>query len=207
MSMWTYIYGTITVRPLGRTQEEKEYILKTVLNHLPVVTGSESDMEVIVNLNVEHDSSSSHDEFCMRTNNLRDRYGNRSYEDGWLRCTESYLLTISSSLRDRYFKETVKEFENWLDRLAKRVWVEDILVKIKGYGDEVRIIDNADPYNDMFEDPSWCNPTGEPNWCEYLMWRGWKDYSLPLAHVYKYYDDAEADEEFEKTFLSGRIKG
>lgn len=46
MSYWTYINGTITVSPMGRTQPEKRYILETVLNHLPRVTGSEGDMNV-----------------------------------------------------------------------------------------------------------------------------------------------------------------
>ena len=43
MSWWTYINGTITVSPMGRTQAEKRYILETVLDHLPLVTGSERD--------------------------------------------------------------------------------------------------------------------------------------------------------------------
>lgn len=197
MSHWTYIYGTIRVSPLGRTQEEKTYILNTVLKHLPVVTGSERDMEVIVNIdNRGCYTSSSCDEFDMRTNNLRDSYGQRS-QRGWMECAESYLLTMSCSLRDREFDETVREFEKWLSRLAKRVWVEEILVSVKG-GNKSFLFDNSDPYYDMFEDPSWCNSTGEPNWCEYMMWRNWKDTPLPLALVYKYYNDEEADKEFEK---------
>ena len=46
MSHWAYIRGTITVEPLGRTQPEKRYILDTVLDHLPRVSGSEEDMNV-----------------------------------------------------------------------------------------------------------------------------------------------------------------
>lgn len=41
MSFWSYVHGTVTVQPLGRTQSEKRYILDTVLSHLPKVTGSE----------------------------------------------------------------------------------------------------------------------------------------------------------------------
>jgi hypothetical protein len=40
MSWWTYINGMIKVSPMGRTQAEKTYILQTVLDHLPIVTGS-----------------------------------------------------------------------------------------------------------------------------------------------------------------------
>ena len=39
MSWWTYIHGTIVVSPTGRTQAEKRYVLDTVLDHLPRVTG------------------------------------------------------------------------------------------------------------------------------------------------------------------------
>ena len=48
MSSWTYIQGTITVSPIGRTQAEKRYILDTVLAHLPIVSGSKRDMNVYV---------------------------------------------------------------------------------------------------------------------------------------------------------------
>jgi hypothetical protein len=35
--------------PKGTSQEEKEYILKNTLNHLPVVDGSEGKMQVCIN--------------------------------------------------------------------------------------------------------------------------------------------------------------
>ena len=49
MSNWTYVSGTIKVDVMGRTQEEAEYILKTVIRHLPIVTGSETDMKIYIN--------------------------------------------------------------------------------------------------------------------------------------------------------------
>ena len=75
MSQWTHIFGIIKVEPLGRTQAEKTYLLQTVLEHLPVVSGSEEDLEVIINQEHGYDSSSSVDELGYRTNNLRNRYG------------------------------------------------------------------------------------------------------------------------------------
>lgn len=83
MSSWTYINGTITAEPLGRTQAEKRYILETVLNHLPRVTVSEGDMDVYIIQKNGYNSSLSHDEFGERTNNLLDRYGNKSFDRGW----------------------------------------------------------------------------------------------------------------------------
>ena len=69
--------------PMGRTQAEKRYILETVLEHLPIVTGSERDMNVHIVQKAGHDSSSSCDEFEMNTNNLKDSCGDHSYEHGW----------------------------------------------------------------------------------------------------------------------------
>ena len=83
--------------------------------------------------------------------------------------------------------------------MAKRVVVDEICVKIWAeYGQQI-IISDSTPYGDMFEWPSWCKDSnGEPNWCEYLMWSRWKDTPLPLELIYKYYDDEEADREFER---------
>lgn len=37
MSWWTYVHGTVVIRPMGRTQAEKRYILDTVLEHIVVI--------------------------------------------------------------------------------------------------------------------------------------------------------------------------
>ena len=59
MSYWTYLTGTITVGVMGRTQAEKRYILDTVLDHLPRVTGSEGDMDIYVT------QKNGHPHFCV----------------------------------------------------------------------------------------------------------------------------------------------
>ena len=102
---------------MGRTQAEKRYILDTVLEHLPQVTGSEKDMNVYVIQKAGYDSSSSCDEFGEVTNNLTDDYGDRSRRRGWLRTQSKYILVVEGSFRDRLFDQTYKEFQNWLCRL------------------------------------------------------------------------------------------
>lgn len=209
MSWWTYINGTITVSPMGRTQEEKEYILKTILKHLPNVTGSEEDMYIKV---IEKESgcktSSSHDEFGMRTDNLLDRYGQRNYDRGWLETNEDYIIIVYGSFRDRVFNETYKEFIKWITRLAKRVDIVDVLVKIDGY-DRNEIITNKyvkgfkTQFGQMFEHPSWTNETGEPTWCEYLMWDRAKNSMLPNKLAYKYFADEENDKIVEMLMERG----
>ena len=201
MSHWTHVIGTLRVSPMGRTQPEKRYILETVLAHLPLVTGSEEDMKIHINVGGGASSSSSCDEFQMCTDKGISMWdGTRKGRSGWFDTEEDYLLTVVGNLRDREFDETYKEFQKWLTRLAKRVIVDEICVKIYAeYGKEI-IISDANPYIDMWESPSWGDPEIEPNWCEYLMWKRWADTSLPLEHVYKYYNDEEADKEVERKY-------
>lgn len=209
MSWWTYINGTVTVRPMGRTQEEKEYILKSVLNHLPLVTGSEKNMNVYVIKKEGYNSSCSCDEFGQVTNNLVDNYGNKSFKRGWLRIQDEYILVVNGSFRDRMFEQTYKEFQKWICRLAKRVDIEDVLVEIKGYEQSVlvrnpplkrkRSWDTA--YGQMFEKPTWCNDKneyGEPNWCEFMLYDRVKNSSYPMLLAYKYFADSDNDEEVER---------
>ena len=211
MSFWTYIKGVVEVSPLGRTQAEMEYILTTVLEHLPIVSGSERDMEVHIVKKNGHNSSSSHDEFIQATNNLKDRYGRRSRKRGWFKTQSEYILVVEGNLRDRMFEETFREFQKWLCRLAKRIIVTDVLVNIEGYG--IQKYDKKDtvirknhynteyePYCNMFESPTWSyvNKDNEPNWCEYLMWDRAKHSDLPIMLEYKYYKNKENDREVER---------
>ena len=128
MSSWTYINGVITVRPMGRTQPEKRYILDTILEHLPYVPGSEGGMNTYVIQRNGNDCSSSADEFDMFTTNAKDDYGRREGDDnhGWFRTQSSYFIIVDGALRDTYFEDTLKSFMNWFCRLAKRLGVEDI---------------------------------------------------------------------------------
>jgi hypothetical protein len=203
MSYWTHVLGVIKVAPLGRTQHEKTYILNTVLDHLPIVSGSEGAMKVLINVDQTYHSSSSCDEFMQRTNNLRDRYGDRSRTRGWLKVSDYYYLTIIGDLRDRMFNQTFQELQRWLCRLAKRVDVCEANISI--YADDRRepyfihepSWDN--PYAKMFENPSWVKESdGEPTWCEYLMWERDPYTGHPLDHVYKYVESEAVDKEMER---------
>lgn len=190
MSYWTHITGTITVCPMGRTQAEKRYILETVLEHLPIVTGSERDMNVHIVQKAGRNSSCSCDEFGMNTNNLKDYYGNHSREHGWLDVQTEYILVVEGDFRDRFLDDTYKEFVKWLCRLAKRVEVYNVLINIDSDDKGSRVIyengnhDNA--YAEMFENPSWYRDE-ESNWCEYLMWDRHEESDMPTKLVHKYY--------------------
>lgn len=200
MSWWSYIHGTIVVSPAGRTQAEKRYVLDTVLNHLPRVTGSECDMDVYVIQKNGHNSSCSHDEFGQRTNNLINRYGRKDREYGRLQMQNEYILVVDGSLRDREFEETFRSFQKWLIRLSKRVSVESVLVKINDYDQSKIIQDECGYYWHLFEYPygSRGNKTGEPAWYEYLLWQPMNNNRMyPKILGYKYYSDEENDKQVE----------
>lgn len=207
MSYWTYINGTITVCPMGRTQPEKRYILETVLNHLPRVTGSEGDMDVYIIQKNGYSNSCSCDEFGEVTNNLIDRYGRKNRNRGWLQTQDEYILVINGALRDREFEQTYKEFMKWFVRLCKRVGCKDVLIEIKGY-DKSTIIKNRNiqkekysfesVFDNLFEEPSWCNNSKEPNWCEFMIYDKAKNSDYPMMLAYKYFNDKENDKEVER---------
>ena len=199
MSWWSYVHGTIVVSPTGRTQAEKKYVLDTVLDHLPQVTGSERDMNVYVIQKNGYNSSSSCDEFGECTNNLIDYYGNKSRRRGWLQTQDEYILVVDGSLRDRKFGETFREFQKWLIRLAKRVSVKSVLVKINDYNKQTLIQDEYGYYWNLFEYPSGSrgNKTDEPAWYEYLLWKPIKNGDYPSILAYKYFNDEENDKQVE----------
>ena len=207
MSFGTYVNGTITFEPMGRTNEEKEYVLKTVLNHLPRVTGSDGDMDVYIIRKNGYNSSCSCDEFGEVTNNLVDRNGHKSRARGWLRTQDEYILVVNGDLRNREFEQTYREFIKWLVRLCKRTCLKDILVEIKGYGKST-VIKNRNiqrkkysfksVFGGLYEEPSWCNDTGEVNWAEFMMWSRAKNSSYPMLLEYKYFNDEDNDGEVKR---------
>ena len=199
MSWWTYVTGSVRVSVPGRSQPEIQYILDTVLAHLPRVTGSEDDMHVHAVREHGYRSSSSCDEYGMRTNNLTDEYGYKTRRHGWMQTQDHYIIAIEGYLRDRYLSEAKSEFMKWICRLAKRVIVEDVLVRIWDYESEF-VINEKDKFCDMWEPPSWgrSNEDGEPAWWEHLTWERHPDSDMPLSHVYKYCEDPKTDEEMER---------
>lgn len=184
MSYWTYVNGTITVNVPGRTQPEIRYILETVIAHLPKVTGSEENMDVHLIQKNGHNFFSTHNEFGI-------------WQKDWKQMQTKYIIVLDGSLRDRMFSQTFKELNIFLNRLSKRLQVDDILVSLKAY-DKEYIFKDSEAYFDMYESPSWVNDSGEPAWWEYLMWNRGIDTELPMALEYKYVNNSENDKEWER---------
>ena len=161
MSCWSYATGWIECLPFGRTQEEKEYILKTVLNHLPIVNGSEEHMYVHIMQAGGHNSVTRYDEYDNRSdvNDVRWINGTQVRDSGWHHTRETqgiYYVFVEGHFRDRVFSETYRQFVKWLMRFAKRILVSEVHVRINE-----EIIDMSD-LGYLWEDS---------NWCEHLMWK------------------------------------
>lgn len=154
MSMWTYVRGLIEIGAPGRTQAEKDYILQTVIDHLPKVTGSEYGMNIYTIRANGHNSWSNHDEL----DHLNFDFKTQS----------KYFIVLDGSLRDRHYEDTFKELNKFLNRLSKRLPVHSMYVQVYTY-DRLHIhtfTNENDYYGKMFE--------SEHPWYKYLMWK-WKD--------------------------------
>lgn len=129
MSHWTYVTGIIKVRSPGRFDEETVYMLKSITKKLPIIHGSEGDVAI----NIVPDLSSKDYE-------LEDERGLSRREAEpmfWYQHSKFfskytfYLITLSGTLRDRDFDETLMETEKLIFRLAKRVPIEEISVTVR----------------------------------------------------------------------------
>lgn len=126
MSSWTYISGTVTVIPPGSGQHAKTFVLNEVLDHLPLVPGSEGPMTWHVVQRDGYSSWSNLDEFGMVSN--LDRYGRYGFET-----QDLYFVLLEGYLRDTYYEDTLRAFVKWLNRLSKRVQIADMLVRVSGF--------------------------------------------------------------------------
>lgn len=148
MSNWTYIRGLIEQDVPGRTQAEMDYILQTVIDHLPKVTGSEGAMDIHIVRAYGHNSWQNFDEFYNQVEDFK---------------TQSrYFLVLDGNLRDRCYEETFKELNKFLNRLGKRLMVDSVYVRLYNYERSHIFTNKNDCYSKMFEND---NP-----WYNYLMW-------------------------------------
>lgn len=155
MSMWTYVRGLIELDVPGRTQAEKDYILQTVIDHLPKVTSSERGMDIHIVQAYGHNMWSNCDEL-----------GNPVFD---FKTQSRYFLVLDGSFRDRRYEDTFKELNKFLNRLAKRLRVDSAYVQLNDYGinyNSYTFTNKNNCYGNMFD--------SENPWYDYLMWE-WKD--------------------------------
>lgn len=144
---WTYIIGTIQVNSLGNGQPQCDYIVNTVLTHLPKVESDEGNLETYVHKLYGNNCSSNFNEF--------DEYV-KDFE-----YQESYLITVHARLRYTPFEKGNRMFQKWLMRLAKRLPIEDMSIDIfDGMGKRLHLYESDLKYFNLYEQsisdtPSW----------------------------------------------------
>ena len=154
MSLWTYVSGVIEVDTCARSDAEAMYLAQTVVNHLPRITGSERDVEYYLSRPSGYCVSSNVDEFDQPSNLYHDRFSMFTTQD-------RILITIHGNLRDRMFKQTLREATKMLARLSARLWVLNCLVRVKSDMGETFIFDN----------PEWVRYRERTDWAPSLLWK------------------------------------
>ena len=142
MSKWTYVIGTVKVDTFSSSSAEAMFIAQTVVNHLPKITGSERDVEYYFNLIKGPNTSSTFDDFGCHTNLYKNFYEYQS----------EVLVTFQGSLRDREFEETLKEVTKTVNRLSKRLWVNECSILVYGNGKKYEF---SNPNWMLINDSNW----------------------------------------------------
>lgn len=155
MSCWTYVSGVIEVDTFARSDAEAIYLAQTVVNHLPRITGSERNVEYHLSRPSGYYVSSNVDEFDQHSNLYDDRHFRM------FTTQDRILITIHGNLRDRMFKQTLRETTKMLSRLSSRLWVLNCLVRVKSDMDETFIFDN----------PEWVRCREITDWASSLLWK------------------------------------
>ena len=155
MSNWTYIYGTIKVAPIGRSQAEKRFILETVLNHLPIIKGSENPLRHYIIQHDGYDSSSNQDEF---------------YWNKYTRLQSTYTVILDGKLRNADTDKIATLLREWIKRFAQRILIKDIYVKLTDHsnGTEITYTNESFDYYKLFQD-SFEKDSPVHKWCDFLM--------------------------------------
>ena len=154
MSQWTYVNGVIKVDTMSRSSAETLYLVQTVVNHLPVISGSERNVQYYINLENGYNTSSNVDEFDKFSNLGNGWTGKRLFE--WQTNT---LITMYGALRDRTFEETLRETTKTLARLSSRLLVDECVVSVRSYRDSF-----------VFNNPEWMKNAYMSDWCEKFLW-------------------------------------
>ena len=143
-------------------------------------------MQVYVIQESGHTIVSTHDEFIQKTNNLRQIGWDcmTHSRHGFMYIQSQYLLVVDGALRNRDFETTYREFMKWITRLAKRVSVDDVLVRVYDENKSSLVNDCGERFLAMYELPSWARGDGHSNWTEYMMWVCSEDEAMP----HKLYD-------------------
>lgn len=151
--MWAHIHGVLTVWPEGRTITEQEYVLKTVLEHQPMIWQDGGIMETIVSQSAYPNAWAGGDRFENESNLI---YTKQNQDpDGAFEFNTEFFVILDAHIRHDSFDETYRRLVRWLCRFARRIWIDEILVHVYEYGRSTLINYNGwsenHPLKDMWD--------------------------------------------------------
>lgn len=148
MSRWTHVMGTVLVDTVAQSDAQATFMTHTVLEHLPLITGSERNVRPYFIIPEGPNWSLENDEFGNKSNLCTDPYC------GTFEVQTQRLVVVHGELRDRLFEQTLRETTNWLARLSSRLCVTYCLVSVRD--DQHRQF--------IFNDPEWIIKREVNNW-------------------------------------------
>ena len=143
MSCWTHITACLSVETeMLRKKPELKREIQKIIRQGPKITGSERNADIFVNIPNGYNWFISHDcEHCkyketLRTITIDGKKGQECDGPENYDCSSEYqsdvVISIQGDLRDREFKDTKEEFENFLKYLQERFHIRNYTYKIEG---------------------------------------------------------------------------
>lgn len=143
MSCWTHITACLSVETeMLRKKPELKREIQKIIRQGPKITGSERNADIFVNIPSGYNWFISHDcEHCkyketLRTITIDGKKGQECDGPENYDCSSEYqsdvVISIQGDLRDREFKDTKEEFENFLKYLQERFHIRNYTYKIEG---------------------------------------------------------------------------
>ena len=143
MSCWTHITACLSVETdMLRKKPELKREIQKIIRQGPKITGSERNADIFVNVPSGYNWFISYDcEHCkyketLRTITIDGKKGQECDGPENYDCSNEYqsdvVISIQGDLRDREFKDTKEEFENFLKYLQERFHIRNYTYKIEG---------------------------------------------------------------------------
>lgn len=155
MSVWSFVNGSIKVNTMARSSAEAMYIAQTVVDHLPLIEGSEGPAKLYLNLVKGHNVSSNVDEFNRMSNLARYENYHKLFEH-----QTNVLITVNGGLRDVEFKKAVHDTTKMLARLSSRLWVNECVISV-----------DSEDKSYVFCNPKWVIYRELNGWTDGLLWK------------------------------------
>lgn len=110
----TKIFGTLDVSLYNFPKEERRKVMESIIERLPKISGTYRDMDIEL------------------------------IDKGSFDKRDSYFIILSGELLGKNYFKALKEMEEFLEKLARKVWVVDVLVSVTDYREEKIFNDSLD---------------------------------------------------------------